>query len=145
MEFLMMFQPIASALLTLTGMMLGFGTTALIVISIIRAATAHRKPPSVEEYEKLNEKDWENKDRMNAWELLLEKETVHRFFKPAKTIAITGLIGVLLLITPAHAKEIFKNRVVYEAVTSDTTAHAVKTLDKLLDTIDAKLDIAMKE
>jgi uncharacterized PurR-regulated membrane protein YhhQ (DUF165 family) len=55
-------------------------------------------------------------------------------------ILISTFVCLILVSIPASAKEMFKNRIVYGAVTSDTTAHAVQTLDKLLDTIDKKLD-----
>ncbi|MHC4643920.1 MAG: hypothetical protein ACYTBJ_00360 [Planctomycetota bacterium] len=112
MEFLMTIQPIAECLHTMS-------VSAWVMISLCLVVTGAFRFFALDEDGHI-----------------LVKESWRRLGRAF----IASLVLVLVLSPAAFAKEIFKNRIVYGAVTSNTAAHAVQTLDKLLDTIDKKLD-----
>jgi len=140
MEFLMLIQPVTETLDNLFGCMLGLGLFGWVAAYIVHVVFRQgRLAPSVDEYAKLSS-GRSGVGREKLWETWCVKSAAVGFIKGCRAVAIIGLVGYLICCVPSSAKEMFKNQIVYSAVTSDTSEHAVRTLDKLLDTIDAKLD-----
>ncbi len=146
MEYLVMMQPafselgfsafvvgFFSAILLIVSYWLSMRNQGNIIISPKEYASIHediKRHPSIYDDTKIH-KLWENYATGTGFKVLA---------KYSKRVCVVSLSIYLFCIVPALSKEMFKNTVIYQTVTSDTTAHAIQTLDKLLDTIDAKLD-----
>lgn len=145
MELLMLMQPIANSIGTLAVWFFVIGCILHIAFyTLIILSKQSEGLPPFDEYEKFYART-STRHHQKIWDTWVETIGLRRAFKLNTIICIVSLALYLLSLAPSHAKEMFKNTVVYRAVTSDTTEHAVKTLDKLLDTIDAKLDKGLDE
>ncbi len=140
MEILMVMQPVADSLRNwgITGIVLGLlGILISYIAQGLHNGGKREEYPSPERYAELCDyREGEN----HPWTELIDQLTFRRLYRTSRAFFWVGIFLYAVSIGPAVSKEMFKNSIVYNAVTSDTTAHAVKTLDKLLDKIDAKLD-----
>lgn len=147
METLMLLQPIADSVYCWgCGIVVFGGLIWLSLWCIMRFAFSAGMEEIVEpnQYAKWYA-DQRNISMKRAIHDLAVMRSLKVFTRNAQRAFILGVILTALGLVPANAKDIFRNQIVYGAVTSSTTEHAISTLDKLLDHIDAKLKEAQND